>query len=387
MKKKKIFYWAPCLDSVGTVVSSMNSALAMAKYKKDKYEITIINVFGEWDKYREKLEAGDVNVLNLTFSYEKFLPKKGFIRSRFSYWVIFLISFFPLVFLLKKKQPNFLIIHLITSLPLFLLNIFYFNTNFILRISGFPKLNIFRKKLWEKTSKKLFKITCPTNELLEEINKDKIFETKKLGYLSDAIINLKNFKLNNKFTFPQIKKKQNIILAAGRLTKQKNFKYLINEFDKFIKLHENYELIILGDGEQKNYLEDLIINKNIQNKVHLAGNVNNVYEYMRKSDVFVLSSLWEEMGFVIVEAAFNNLFIISSDCKNGPKEFLNYGNNGILFTKNKENELFESFKKFHYEDKTNIYKKKILAKKKSKNFTKFKHHLLLENILLNENSF
>ena len=144
MKKKQIFYWAPCLDTVGTVVSSMNSALAMAKYKKEKYEITIINVFGEWDKYKEKLEKGGVKIINLTFSYNKILPKKGFIKSRVSYWIIFLISFFPLIFLLKKKQPEFLIIHLITSLPLLLLNFLNFNTNFILRISGFPKLNFLR---------------------------------------------------------------------------------------------------------------------------------------------------------------------------------------------------------------------------------------------------
>ena len=46
---------------------------------------------------------------------------------------------------------------------------------------------------------------------------------------------------------------------------------------------------------------------------------------MKASDAFILSSLWEEMGFVIVESALANLFIISSNCPNGPSEFLNYG--------------------------------------------------------------
>ena len=58
---------------------------------------------------------------------------------------------------------------------------------------------------------------------------------------------------------------------------------------------------------------------------------------MRKSDVLVLSSLWEEVGFVIVEVAFCNTFVISSDCPNGPKEFLENGRNGILFKNNEEN--------------------------------------------------
>ena len=67
---------------------------------------------------------------------------------------------------------------------------------------------------------------------------------------------------------------------------------------------------------------------------------------MSVSEVFVLSSLWEEVGFVIVEAGLCNLYIISSDCPNGPTEFLNYGKNGLLFKSNQTNELFKSFQKY-----------------------------------------
>ena len=63
---------------------------------------------------------------------------------------------------------------------------------------------------------------------------------------------------------------------------------------------------------------------------------------MRVCDVFVLSSLWEEVGFVIVEAALCNSFIISSDCPNGPKEFLDNGKKGILFESNKKKALLDS---------------------------------------------
>ena len=69
---------------------------------------------------------------------------------------------------------------------------------------------------------------------------------------------------------------------------------------------------------------------------------------MKKSEIFVLSSLWEEVGFVIVEAALSNLFVISSNCPNGPSEFLNNGKNGILFKNNVKDELYLSFKKYQY---------------------------------------
>ena len=48
----------------------------------------------------------------------------------------------------------------------------------------------------------------------------------------------------------------------------------------------------------------------------------NVFKYFKYGELFILSSLWEEVGFVIVEAAMSNLFVISSDCPNGPSEFL-----------------------------------------------------------------
>ena len=68
----------------------------------------------------------------------------------------------PLKKLIDKEKPDFLIIHLITSLPLILLIFFNFNTKFILRISGMPKLNFFRKVLWKLISKKIYLVTCPT---------------------------------------------------------------------------------------------------------------------------------------------------------------------------------------------------------------------------------
>ena len=54
---------------------------------------------------------------------------------------------------------------------------------------------------------------------------------------------------------------------------------------------------------------------------------------MKKARALILSSLWEEVGFVIVEAAFCNLFVISSDCPNGPKEFLANGRCWIFISK------------------------------------------------------
>ena len=103
-------------------------------------------------------------------------------------------------------------------------------------------------------------------------------------------------------------------MSAGRLTKQKNFKYLIEEFGKFYNDdNKNYRLVILGDGEELTNLRLLVQKKQLNNAVYLLGRVDNIFRYMKDADAFILSSKWEEMGFVIIESAFANLFIISSN--------------------------------------------------------------------------
>lgn len=375
---KKIYYWSPCLNPVGTVKSTLNSAISLSKYSKF-YKVKIINVFGEWSNYENELKHYSIELINLSFNYYKYLPKTGYIQSRFSYIVIFLFSFFNLFFLLKKEKPDFLVMHLITSLPL--TQMFFFkDIKFILRISGYPKLNFFRKFFWKFCSKKIYKVTCPTIELKSSLENNKLFNIEKIYYLPDAIIDIEKFKYQkfkkNIFMPPGNKK---IILATGRLTKQKNFIYLIDEFEKLLQINDDFILYILGDGEEKKNLLRHIINKRLANSVFLIGHVENVYSYMQIADLFVLSSLWEEVGFVIVEAALSNLFIISSDCPNGPREFLNHGLNGILYNSNETGALFESFKKFLNEK--NFFRMKVNAKKNSLKYTRFRHYSILKKIL------
>ena len=99
--KKSVVYWSPCLTKVGTVKSTLNSAISLAKYSKN-YEVTIINVFGEWSNYKKYLNQNNVNLKNLTFNYYNFLPKYGYLQSRISYLIICLISCVPLIIFFKR---------------------------------------------------------------------------------------------------------------------------------------------------------------------------------------------------------------------------------------------------------------------------------------------
>ena len=102
---------------------------------------------------------------------------------------------------------------------------------------------------------------------------------------------------------------------------------------------------------------------------------------MKNAKALILPSLWEEVGFVLVEAAISNLFLISSDCKNGPIEFLDNGKNGYLFQNDNLISLRSALKNFLGADKNDLYRKTLKAKKNVKKYTIFYHYKHLIKIL------
>ena len=380
--KKTIYYWSPCLAKIATIKATINSAISLAKYSK-MYEVKIIDVCGEWSKYKNYLLSKNIKLVNLSFNYYDILPKDGFIKSRISNLIIILISIIPLTFLIKNKKPDYFIMHLITSLPLILLNLINTKTKMILRISGFPKLNYFRKKLWLLAEKKIFKITCPTEDLKDDLLEKNIFRNDKLVFLPDPVINMKEFikkKIEEK-SLPIDGNDKDFFIAVGRLTRQKNFIYLISEFKKFLEIYPNEKLLIFGDGELKKKILSKIKSNGMSDNIKLCGYTENIYKYMLKSKAFILSSLWEDPGFVMIESAMCNLFVISSNCKNGPKEFLLNGKAGLIFKSNIEGELYNKLDEFKKLDENTKLIRKVLAKKNSKKFTLFRHYLLFKNII------
>ena len=378
---KSVYYWSPFLTHVATISAVIESAKSLKKYSK-KYEPVIIDACGEFESYKKILINNQINTINLTsFKYFKFLPKNGFFSSRFSYMLIFLFSFIPLYKVIKKKNPDYFICHLITSLPMLLAKLFNFRSKFILRISGLPKFNFFRKFYWKTCGNIFFKITSPTNATINHLQLIKIFDEKKILLLRDPIINIQKIeKLKKQKIDPYFEKNQ-FIVAIGRLTKQKNFKFLISCFQKLINTQPSLKLVILGDGEEMQNLKRLIHTKNLENNIFLLGHLKNVFNYLSRAKLFILSSLWEDPGWVLLEAAASNTLILSSDCKNGPSEIIDNNNAGQLYKVDNEQDFINKFNQIMSLDKMQIDSKKLLAKKKSYLFTKFQHFKNLEEII------
>ena len=368
---------------IATPKAVVNSAKAIQRYGKN-YDCSIINFFGEFNSFKTDLVDNNVKLIN--FFGNKlltFLPKYGKLQSRFSFIIIFILSFFPLKKLILKKKPDFLIIHLITSLPLILLIFFNFKTKFILRISGLPTLGFFRKFLWKLALKKIYMVTCPTISTAEYIKSLKITDSDKIKVLYDPIIDIKsiNLKKKEKINLPFTAAKY--FFAAGRLTKQKNFIFLCNAVKNMIISDPNFKLIIAGDGEDKDKILIFIKKNNLEKNIFLLGYVQNIFPYILSSEAFILTSLWEDPGFVIVEAGYCRVPVISSNCLQGPKEIIKDSLNGVLFNSNDMEDFLKCFKRFKHIINDNELKNKLTLNNllMTKKFSIFSHYLELSKIL------
>ncbi|HDM78516.1 MAG TPA: glycosyltransferase [Deltaproteobacteria bacterium] len=120
-----------------------------------------------------------------------------------------------------------------------------------------------------------------------------------------------------------------VILAAGRLTLQKDFTTLIYAF-ALVHKERPARLMILGEGKDRAQLEMLVRKLGLEEDVALPGFVKNPYKYMKRASVFVLSSKWEGLPNVLIEAMACGCPVVSTDCPSGPAEILENGKWGRL---------------------------------------------------------
>ena len=120
------------------------------------------------------------------------------------------------------------------------------------------------------------------------------------------------------------------IINIGRLTDQKDQITLLKSIN-LLKGKIKVKLLILGSGIEQNNLKNYIKKNNLGNYVKIKNFLDNPYPYILKSDLFILSSKYEGLPNVLLEAAVLKKFIISTDCPTGPKEILLNGKGGYLF--------------------------------------------------------
>jgi glycosyltransferase involved in cell wall biosynthesis len=120
-----------------------------------------------------------------------------------------------------------------------------------------------------------------------------------------------------------------VIVAIGRLTEQKDFPGLIRAL-ALLRERQEARLLILGEGHERPRLEALVKGLGLDEAASLPGFVANPYSYLDRAAAFALSSIYEGLPTVVVEALALGVPIVATDCRSGPKEILAHGKYGAL---------------------------------------------------------
>ena len=316
-----------------------------------------------------------INFSNLKINYINFNKKRSF------------NSFFNILFYLKNTKSNVIFTTFThVNIMLFVLN-FFFKKKIIFRESNNTDLSLndlpylkrlffifFIKKISQKSS-----IIYPSEYLKKSIlNKYNILDKNKF-----VINNPISIKINDKINYSILEKieriKNNfskIIINIGSFTKQKNHEDLINVFSQIQNI-KNKCLILVGNGPLKKNLQKLIYKKNLKNNIFIFNFQNDLTPFFKISNLYVSTSLWEGFPNVLLDAANNNIPIISYNCKFGPYEILEGGKYGLLCKLGDKEELLKLIK-FAFKDKIKIIPKNHLHSKYSLDYIGKKYEALIK---------
>ncbi|MGU8323979.1 glycosyltransferase [Clostridium perfringens] len=353
---KKVMFMIPNLKGGGAekvLVDILNNI------NKKKFEITLILLQNDGVFINELSEGIDIKFLNkkgkliekIQTILIKYLPSLFYrikIREKYDVEVAFLEGKAAKLISKSNNKSSRKFVWIHTDLK---------NFNWIKNI-------FFSKKDEEKCYSKFNDIVFVSNESKDAFENIYYNKSKK-HVIYNPIIDKDIISKSINYT---LEKKDSLnLVSVGRLVKVKGFDRLIKIHSKIVKEYP-HNLIIVGDGIEKENLIKLIENLNVNESVKLVGFKKNPYPYIRQSDIYICSSYAEGFSLSVLEAVILKKAILSMDVT-GPREILDFGEYGVLckdeseLEKNLKDLLNNREKIKYYENRSAILSKKFNYKR------------------------
>lgn len=302
----------------------------------EKINISIANYFAT--NYKQNIAI--VVLTNIDPQLKFFISKKVdlfiFQKSNILKTSILFFNFLKSI----KTKIIFSSIDYINVFTFFLVKLSRIKSKLILSERADPEMNI---KMADNLKEKIFYFfsfivgfsykNCDLVHCISEGIRENLFKTYKIDKKKMVVIyNPFDFTEINKLKIikKKINKKNIKLLTVGRLVKQKDHQTLIRALN-LVKDKINFHLFVVGDGPELTNLKDLVMSFELEKKITFVGKQKNPNKFYKMADIFILSSLWEGFGNVLVEALAYNCRVISSNCPSGPSEILDNGKWGSLF--------------------------------------------------------
>ena len=277
----------------------------------------------------------NISVISISRKYKnKFDKSINFISLNSNYWdkCNRRVKFFLSLFLLTKeilKNKNTLVFSFQANIYTVLV-CKLFSVKNIVRCNSSPtgwSKNILKQFFYKYFLNKSNKVMVNSEEFKKELKQR--FNVNSICIYNP--LNAKEIIKKSKFLSKKIFKNNKLkILNIGRCTEQKDQITFLKSLKK-IENKISFHAVIIGEGPLRKKLENFVRKNNLKNQVTFENFTNNPYPLIRQSDLFVLSSKYEGLPNVLLEAILLKKFIISSSCPTGPKEILLNGKGGFLF--------------------------------------------------------
>lgn len=342
----KIAYWAPYVSHVGTVKAVVRSAAAVAQF--GGHDVRLIRNHREWEESEADIKRSGVRIDSIPGGARMVDRRRvGFVSSRTYMLAAAAQGLVQLPRYLRRHKIDVLITNLVAVPALEGAKRWAPSTRVVVSVQGFPKFlrpcraegypfwmaveDAVREYLWSKVYTKADLIICMTEQTAEMVRCRLAVPRERVVVVPNPVIDTDIHRLAEEGSaIPWLHRQSyKSIAAVGRLTKQKDFETLLRAID-IVRRTLPVRLAILGEGEERSRLEGMIEDLGLEGVVKLPGYVGNPFAVVSKSDLFVCSSLWEDPGHALIEAAALGVPIVSTRCPNGPEEILAGGKAGAL---------------------------------------------------------
>lgn len=335
-KKKKIAFYIDSLNRGGTEKATVD---LINHLNYDKYDVTLIKFFpgGEYNKkVRKEVKNKTVFPIIRLFGWNKQ------VKHRVNWWGRNFYNRLPGKIRHKILIGNKYDVEVACG--------YFFPTRFIEDSPKAKKISWvhmdyeidksdignFTKEEGQKFFGKMDKIVCVSKECEEKFNRKFSMRdrtTTRYNIIDTEEIVQKSFE--NEETEKIFRKGRRNMIAVGRLTWQKGFDRLLKVHKKLIDDGLIHNLYIIGEGEDKEKLEQYIEENHLKETAFLLGYKTNPYPYIKNADLFICSSRHESFCLVLAESIILGTPVMSTSCT-GPNELLDYGRFGLLVENNEE---------------------------------------------------
>ena len=304
------------------------------------------DIISQTKKFKIIFISTDHKLIKKKIKNAKIKPTAGWkLRNRF---FKYLVSFYYLTAESLKEK---------TIILSFQNNIFAIISALITGSKIIVRLNTSPDKyIKSKITKKIFKFFYTKADMI--IVNDEDFKNKVNNFFK-----IKSKVVHNSIDIRSIDKKAKFyikdnffnnktlnLISVGRLTKQKDHLTTLKALS-LIKDRVKFKFLIIGSGKEKKIIKSFIFNNELKNFVKIKSFTKNPYPFIKKADIFILSSTYEGSPNVLLEAGALKTLIISTNCSTGPKQILSFGRGGYLFKTSNFKKLSKILTKMKINDK------------------------------------